>query len=276
MTPAYRCPLCEQTLVFENKSWHCLNKHCFDVAKEGYVNLLPVQNKKSLEPGDSPAMMQSRRLFLQRGFYQRFAQRQFELIQQQLIRDARAINAVLDIGCGDGYYLMQLAEKLAPNQLDLHGIDIAKSAARLSAKQHKQAHFSVASAKNLPYFDNSFDLLLSIFSPLNIAEAERVLKPGGLLLIAGAGPEHLKQLAARVYKQAKNHEGAKLELGLSLELACEEQLKYSVELDGPALLELLTMTPYYWSADDSCKQALREMTATEIQLDFKFQLLKKP
>ena len=75
--PQFVCPYCQSPLIVGAKTWLCdgsLNdkktKHPFDVARQGYVNLLPVQNKKSKEPGDSAQSIEARHRFLSQGFYQ--------------------------------------------------------------------------------------------------------------------------------------------------------------------------------------------------------------
>ena len=70
ISKSYQCPLCQQVLVFNEQSYRCTNNHSFDQAKEGYVNLLPVQHKHSKDPGDNKAMVNARRAFLDLGFYQ--------------------------------------------------------------------------------------------------------------------------------------------------------------------------------------------------------------
>ncbi|WP_370979223.1 23S rRNA (guanine(745)-N(1))-methyltransferase [Agaribacterium sp. ZY112] len=265
----YRCPLCQQTLSLQDRSFRCDNNHCFDIAKEGYVNLLPVQNKKSKSPGDSPAMMQSRRRFLQSGFYQNFAGAQQELLKKHR---SEKINRIIDIGCGEAYYLEQLQNTFT--DASLHGIDIAKSGARLSAKQLPNAHISVASAYSLPYFDNDFDIALSVFSPLDEQECARILKTNGLLLTAGPGPLHLKQLAAQVYNTVQEHKGMGLALNDTFELLEQKQIGYKISVNGEQALDLLTMTPYYWSCSEEKKQALLKKQNLEITLDFDLNLYK--
>ena len=95
---SFSCPLCHQPLSREKNSYICPQRHQFDMAKEGYVNLLPVQHKRSRDPGDSAEMMQARRAFLDAGHYQPLRDAIVAQLQERL--DEKA-TAVLDIGCSD-------------------------------------------------------------------------------------------------------------------------------------------------------------------------------
>ena len=106
---SYQCPLCQLPLAFDQRSWRCASQHQFDRAKEGYVNLLPVQHKRSRQPGDSAEMMQARRDFLDAGHYQPLQQQVCDLLAGILPPGAAK---VLDIGCGEGYYTQAVASRL--------------------------------------------------------------------------------------------------------------------------------------------------------------------
>src|SRR5690606_4067516 len=93
----YLCPLCQQPLHLSAKQYQCANRHSFDIAREGYVNLLPVQHKNSKDPGDNKDMMQARRDFLHAGWYAPLAQAVSDTVTKL------APDTLLDLGCGEGY-----------------------------------------------------------------------------------------------------------------------------------------------------------------------------
>ncbi|MAA63070.1 MAG: rRNA (guanine-N1)-methyltransferase, partial [Idiomarina sp.] len=128
---ALRCPIEHSPLQLVGGSWRCENGHSYDVAKQGYVNLLPVQNKRSKDPGDSKAMVQARREFLDQGYYQPLAQVLADTVF------AQGEQAVLDAGCGEGYYLRYLVEQAEQNGTDLcmAALDISKWAVQAAAKR---------------------------------------------------------------------------------------------------------------------------------------------
>lgn len=145
---SYQCPLCHQALQLSVQQWRCSNNHQFDCAKEGYVNLMPVQHKGSKQPGDSTEMMQARRAFLDAGYYQPLQQRVCELLDAALPLDATML---LDIGCGEGYYTAAVADRLnRQRQMAVFGLDVAKVAVRYGAKRYQQVNFCVASSHRLP------------------------------------------------------------------------------------------------------------------------------
>ncbi|MBE8771282.1 putative RNA methyltransferase, partial [Klebsiella quasipneumoniae] len=166
---SYSCPLCHAPLSRSDNHYSCPQRHQFDLAKEGYVNLLPVQFKRSRDPGDSAEMMQARRAFLDAGHYQPLR----DAIAERL-RHA-APQALLDIGCGEGYYTHAFAAIASRSW----GLDVSKPAIRAAAKRYPQVNFCVASSQRLPFSDNSFDAVVRIYAPCNAGELARVVWPGG-------------------------------------------------------------------------------------------------
>ncbi len=259
--PTYKCPICCAKLSRVNGSYQCENRHNFDIAKEGYVNLVPVQNKKSKQPGDSDAMLKSRQRFLDAGYYSRLR----SCIHER-IAAASAGSTFIDIGCGDGYY----SEGLNLMFSSTSACDIAKTAVRLSAKRLPNTQCSVASAYSLPYFNHSFSYGLSVFSPICEHEFRRVLQEGGRILVVGPGDTHLQQLAAQIYTEVTPHRGnfAVIEnSGLWTE-TWRQELRYSITVQNTEIEDLLKMTPYYWSAAKEKQMALAEMTMLETMVHF--------
>lgn len=250
---AYQCPLCHLPLRQNHQQWRCENNHQFDRAKEGYVNLLPVQHKRSKQPGDSAEMMQARRDFLDAGHYQPLQQRVCDLLDQALPAEAQA---VLDIGCGEGYYTAALADRLgARRTLTLYGLDVAKVAVRHAAKRYRQVNFCVASSQRLPFEESVLDAVVRIYAPCNAAELARTVKPGGYVLTVAPGPRHLLQLKAAIYSQVQLHveQDEQLEGFTRVD---QQSLGYTLTLTGPEALQLLQMTPFAWRASEETRQAL--------------------
>ncbi|NYY73340.1 23S rRNA methyltransferase [Escherichia coli] len=132
---SFSCPLCHQPLCVKN-SYICPQRHQFDMAKEGYVNLLPVQHKRSRDPGDSAEMMQARRAFLDAGHYQPLRDAIVAQLRERL--DEKA-TAVLDIGCGEGYTHTHLLMR-CPKSPRL-ALDVSKVAIKAAAKRYPQVTF---------------------------------------------------------------------------------------------------------------------------------------
>ena len=169
------CPICAKPLTTQRPAWHCEAGHSFDVAKQGYVNLLPVQRKRSLHPGDTREQVHARRRFLSAGFYAPIAESVAQLLKGKAAR-------VLDIGCGEGYYLRQLGSAFP--EMTRWGMDISTDAVRLAAGADKGASYFVGTAAHLPFEDGSFDAITSLFALTVPEEFRRLLSPGGWYLQA--------------------------------------------------------------------------------------------
>jgi 23S rRNA (guanine745-N1)-methyltransferase len=185
-----RCPVCHTHLEREGAILRCTHSHSFDIAREGYVNLL-----RKKQTGDTKEMVQARRSFLERGFYQPLADTLNMLVSTYLREQAAPIN-VLDAGCGEGYYLGRLQQSLPQqDQICLLGLDVAKDAIRMAAKRYPAATFVVANLKEcLVVADESIHVLLNIFAPRNPAEFARVMMRAGRLIVVIPGAEHMAQL----------------------------------------------------------------------------------
>jgi len=256
----YVCPLCTAPLQLNQKSYVCENNHRFDLAKEGYLNLLPVQFKHSAEPGDNKQMMQARREFLEAGYYEPMAKAVAMMI------DANQLKHLLDLGCGEGYYSRKI-EGFCANKMKLHGVDIAKFAIAAAAKKQPNARFIVASSNRLPYADQYFDFVLRVFAPSNDDELKRVLKASGFLLTVTPGPRHLWQLKEFIYAEVKEH-ALESELPQGFARIDSQRISYKIAPNPQQRIALLQMTPFAWRANESVQQAIKDAAELEIETDF--------
>ena len=261
----YQCPLCFKPLNLINSSYRCEANHQFDCAKEGYVNLMPVQHKGSKQPGDSPEMMQARRAFLDAGYYQPLQQRVSDILDKALPLDAAML---LDIGCGEGYYTAAVADRLnRQRQMAIFGLDVAKVAVRYGAKRYPQVSFCVASSHRLPFANQSLDAMLRIYAPCKATELARTVKPGGIVVTVAPGPRHLYQLKALIYAQVQLHDDASEHLD-GFDLISSEKLAYEMKLTGKQSFNLLQMTPFAWRASMETGQELAARHSFVCETDF--------
>lgn len=242
------CPICGNILNKEERSCRCENNHSFDIARQGYVNLLPVQNKRSLNPGDTRQQVLARRSFLEGGFY--------APISEALNALAEGCEGpVLDAGCGEGYYSSRLAKHL---NAELVGVDISKEAVRCAAASYKNATWLCASAARLPVKDRSVGLITSLFAMTDAEEFHRVLKPGGALIRVLAANDHLPGLKKIIYETVlhKEKEGMTALPGFTLEKLVPVTFTFTVE--GAQVQDLLSMTPHVYRISKAGADRLRQ------------------
>ena len=272
----WQCPLCASPLsVQTNQPWRCDNSHSFDVAKQGYVNLLPVQFKNSLQPGDDKVMVQAREAFLNAGFYAPLIQAISADIQSH--RAAGSVRAIYDAGCGEGYYLRQLSALLDDPNITYQGNDIAKNAVLRAAKQAQQHaliqhQYVVASSYHLPLKSNQIDVLLQVFAPMDTAEAVRVLNTGGLWYQVVPNQSHLQEFKTHLYDTVTPHAPEPL---TDVPLLKEIDVAFVLDLTSVQKSQLFAMTPYAHSANAN-KRALCIDDPSSVTIDFKIYVYQLP
>ncbi|MDO7910801.1 methyltransferase domain-containing protein [Pseudomonas sp. 22-AL-CL-001] len=237
------CPLCHAPLSRLDNGVACAAGHRFDRARQGYLNLLPVQHKNSRDPGDNQAMVEARRGFLEAGHYAPVAQRLAELAAE------RDPDTWLDIGCGEGYYTAQIAQALP--EADGYALDISREAVKRACRRATEVTWLVASMARVPLADASCQFIASVFSPLDWQEALRLLSPGGGLMRVGPTRDHLMELRQVLYDEVRPYADDK-HLALvpaSMQHAHSETLTFRLSLAEPqARADLLAMTPHGWRA----------------------------
>jgi 23S rRNA (guanine745-N1)-methyltransferase len=260
-----KCPVCNEALNKENNSYICTNRHTHDIAKEGYVNLLLAQHKRSKNPGDSEEMIRSRQAFLNKGYYKILS----NAIVQKLSSIPQAFEQnILDVGCGEGYYMQGIVDVSANSKL--YGIDISKSAVKLAGKRKMGATLCVASAYDLPFFDESFSSIVSVFSPVSASELERLLKSDGNIIMVGPAEEHLKGLTAHIYDEVLAHKGNYSVIDESESFVLNEQIEIKEEIvvKQEDILDLLRMTPYYWQITVEKKEKILALSELRTMVNF--------
>ena len=270
---SYSCPLCQHSLTLTERSYRCNNNHSFDIAKEGYVNLMPVQHKRSKDPGDNKEMMQARRHFLERGYYQPMQSKVAQICAQYL---KNSQHKLLDIGCGEGYYTNEVSCQLKeqhPSAIT-YGLDISKIAIRYASKRYPSCQFSVASSARLPFEDKCLDAVLRIYAPCSPSELDRVIRSGGIVVTVTPGARHLYQLREKLYKTVNLHDESPEEID-GFELEQQVALNYVMTLENGDADTLLQMTPFAWKADSTLRQSLASKESFECEADFIIRIYRK-
>jgi 23S rRNA (guanine745-N1)-methyltransferase len=261
------CPHCREVLSPDgDQSLACVSGHRFDFAREGYINLLPANRKRSRNPGDSHEMISARARIHDASLYQPLAQSMVELIAAT----GQAPGTALDIGCGEGFYSQALLSAFPGARL--FAVDIAKSAVRLAARRYKACHFAVASAFDLPLADASIDLVQSVFAPVKESELQRLLRPGGLYLKVVPAPRHLWELRSILYDDPRPHRDS-LDCPPEFELINRQTVEYPLTLQRELLGDLVAMTPYAHKGQREHRGRLDNLEQLELQMAFTVALM---
>lgn len=269
-TQAFRalaCPLDGEPLLGDGRAWRCARGHSFDVARQGYTHLLPVQQKRSRDPGDSKEMVTARRRFLNTGFYRPIAEEIGSRVLDHL--PSQATGSCLDAGCGEGYYLRQLSAAADGRQsLELIGLDISKWAVLAAARQDKRPNWVVGSNVRLPVQSASLDCVLCVFGFPVYPEFARVLKPGGLLLKVDPGPGHLRELREIIYPELKAPATEEPETPPDFHCLPVETVNFPVALSRQEdIADLLAMTPHLYRASSEGRAKASRLTALTVTVD---------
>lgn len=242
---AFACPICQENLTLVETSLKCSNRHSFDLAKFGYVNLAP-QIKQSANYDKEN--FQNRHQILEAGFYQNI----LEAISN-LLSNSESAKTVLDIGCGEGFYSRKLQE--SHPEKTFYAFDISKDSVQIAAKSEPNwaVNWFVGDLARLPIKDASMDILLDIFSPANYGEFRRVLSKGGILIKVIPTENHLKEIRQRVQDQLTNKDYSNQDIKEHFQEYFSIQSSQIASLTKPITAEqrqaLLTMTPLLFHVD---------------------------
>ena len=214
------------------------------------MNLARTGRKRSRPAGDDAEMLRARRAFLDQGHYAPVI---------DAVADAIAAthpSSLLESGCGEGTYLA--AARGASGPISAWGIDIAKPAVALAARRHTGATFAVASAFDLPFDDQVFDVALSVFAPRAYEELKRMAR---IVVTASPGPNHLDGVRRLVYAAPRPHQPRPHASD------ADRRVRFTLSLDDPdEVTNLLHMTPYWWQAPPSVRESMPARLETTVDV----------
>lgn len=223
---------CRQPLARSDRAYICANRHSFDVARSGYVNLLQPQDKKSKNPGDTADAVAARRRFIDAGHVQPLV--------GAIVRALPVRGALLDAGCGEGEHTEAFRRAYG---IEAWGVDISVPAIEAAAKRHRQCGWVVANADRfLPFEDGSFDAVVSITARMNPEEFRRVLVPGGALLVVLPGADDLIELRAAVLGEGVERDRAERTIAAfaGFTLQHRQTLRHVARLDRRAMHDVMS------------------------------------
>ena len=273
MRSLFRCPICGAPLTREERVYRCPARHSYDIAREGYTYLLPVNQKHSAAPGDDRGMAAARREFLSKGYYYPL----LSTLCNLSVSYTGPAPAILDTGCGEGYYTSGVYQALlaAGKTPRMAGTDISKFILRYAAKRERAVEFAVASSYRLPVADGSVDLLLNCFSPLALEEFRRVLRPGGTFLYVVPAAEHLWELKQVLYDHPYPNEEKETPYGgftYETVVPVEDTITLTSQADIHSLFQ---MTPYYWKTPKEGGERLAALDALTTRIAFRVHVFRR-
>ena len=258
------CPKCSEKLnISDTGAAVCPSGHSYDRSKHGYYNLLLSAGGGA--HGDNRAMVDARRKFLEGGEYSPLCD---ELAR--LCREYFHGGSFVDIGCGEGYYTERVIAALGKTELPISasGFDISKDAARYAARRCRTAHFAVASAYRMPYADGSVDMAMNVFSPLAAGETARILRTGGIFVMAIPGEEHLFGLKRVLYETPYKNQVQDTEIE-GFKLIDKSHIRYPLSLDtSEKISSLFMMTPYAYRTPRAAAERLSLMSSLSCEAEF--------
>lgn len=271
------CPLDGLSLEFGTQTLCCANGHSFDVARQGYINLMPVQHKKTKDPGDSKAMVAARTAFLDTGVYQPISDRLNALVIDRLSAHAKV--DVVDAGCGEGYYLKRFVDDLSKTDkvtsASFVGMDVSKWACLAAAKRSTQITWLVASNRDPTILPGTVDIILCMFGFYQFAAFKKLLKPGGIIVLVDPAQVHLLELRRIIYPTVTLSAPGDLSQAVAegFTLVDSQNLQYQALLSAEQTKNLLTMTPHMFRASSQGKAEAAKLNHLEITVDVSFRVL---
>ena len=244
---AFACSICQENLTLVESSFKCSNRHSFDLAKFGYVNL-SLQIKQSANYDKKN--FQNRQQILEAGFYQAI----LEAISD-LLASSESAKTILDIGCGEGFYSRKLQER-HPDKT-FYAFDISKDSVQIAAKSEPNwaVNWFVGDLARLPIKDASMDILLDIFSPANYGEFHRVLSKDGILIKVIPTENHLKEIRQRVQDQLTKKDYSNQDIKNHFQehftILSSQTASLTKTITAEQLQALLSMTPLLFHIDQS-------------------------
>lgn len=281
------CPIDGERLYPKERQLVCDNGHTYDIARQGYVNLLPVQYKRSKQPGDTKEMVIARAQLLNSGVYAPIANKAAEIIATLIASrventgaEDNRLSCVLDAGCGEGYYIDAIFNDLVNKEfcgdISLIGLDISKAAIAVAAKRNKQISWVVGTNRQPPIAPASVDIILCVFGFHSFEGFSPILKSGAKIILVEPGPDHLKELREIIYPEVKKTDPADLSGIEGYAMVESQSLRFNSGIvDNEHINNLLLMTPHFYRATPQGRLAAANLKQMDLTVDVVFRVLGK-
>ncbi|MCC0649788.1 putative RNA methyltransferase [Clostridioides sp. ZZV15-6598] len=265
----FKCPLCKEDMItIDKNSMVCINNHCFDISKKGYVNLLN-SNTKTIYDKE---LFESRHEIYNSKVYDNLTEELKYIIHNYTLD--KNINYILDAGCGEGYFSNKLYEdKNINNRCKLIGIDIAKEGISMATRGENEVIWCISDLSNLPFKDNAFGVILNILSPANYKEFTRVLSDDGIIVKIMPESNYLKEIRTNIQGNIKNSDYDNKNIVAvfkkHLNVVYENRINYKTDISILNLMNLVKMTPLTSTLDEEEILKLIESGISNITIDLR-------
>lgn len=261
---SFVCPKCGKPFSQKEKSLFCQNGHCFDLARQGYVNLLQSNASSGKRHGDDRLMVDSRTDFLNTGAYDRL----IEAVCAYTARVTPDNGIILDAGCGECTYTDRIYAETEHRGIRVLGVDISKTAVTAGARKNKNLQLAVASIHHIPLPCGAADTVVNVFAPEDAEEFRRLLKQTGTYLKVVPLENHLAELKAAVYDRPIPNPPPETDLA-GFDLKERQDIRYRFRLENNRDIEnLFRMTPYYYKTSRADQEKLGRVSSLEISAEF--------
>lgn len=287
-----RCPGCKAHLHREGKSLICEAGHTFDIAKSGYVNLLPPGKEKNAHTGDERVMIRARADFLAHGAYYEISRKLSDTLAEHMPESNDVV--ICDMGCGEGYHTCNITQQIGDRYCGVLsiGFDASKYAAECASKLSRSlgllpqygiggkpdgrlcAYFTPANIFALPVNDSVFDAAVSMFAPIAWDEVRRILKPGGVLAVVSSGKHHLIEMRELIYDEVILSESLPAAAD-GFECCGTDSLTYTSEINSTDdILNLFKMTPFYYKTTEAGREKLYSKSSLSVTVDVNYSFFR--
>ncbi len=260
----FRCPLCSCQMKLEQRSMVCEKKHCYDIARFGYINMLTnnVQTKYDKQ------LFMSRRFIFNKGFFNPLVAETSKLIINSISCPDKLIS-IFDAGCGEGTLLSKIKEKIYRDfQIEsvTAGIDISKEGIKLASKEYGDKNiWCVANLAEVPFADGKFDVVLNVLAPANYEEFQRLLSRNGIVIKVVPRKDYLREIRSSIFGQTDkeffSNDSSVDIFKNKFRLIDSKQVKYKVKLDQMWVDPLIKMTPLCWDVRDETLSEAKDIVS---------------
>lgn len=251
------CPICKNKLVKVDHSMQCINRHNFDIAKQGYINL---NMHNSQNTGDNNKMIEARKNFLEKGHYSFLLDKINSLLSTE--------DSLVDLACGEGYYTSRFIAK------DKIGIDLSKLGLKIASKNDPNTTYLLNSIFHNPLEDACADKIITIFAPIAKEEIVRILNEDGSFILVRPDEYHLYELKKAIYDNPYLNEIENIRID-GMYLDNEYKISRKTTLNNEDINNLFMMTPYYNTTSKVDKDKLIDIDSLEITFSFIIDIYKK-